>query len=79
LKEKVKWSIVHLYVRKLRQSLKHRLNACIREEEHREAEYRESLEVGPTVHFCEPKKGVMLGKEYERRDEDLMENLESSV
>ena len=32
LKKKVKWSIEQLYVRKLRQSLKHILDAWIREE-----------------------------------------------
>jgi hypothetical protein len=36
------------------------------------------LEAGPTIHFCEPEKGVMLGEEDEVQSADLMESLESS-
>jgi hypothetical protein len=56
LKKKVKWPIVQLYVRKLRQRLKHRLNAWIREEELREAEYRESLEAGQQFTFVNQRR-----------------------
>jgi len=65
VKKKVKWPIIQIHVRKLRQILKHRLDAWIREEELREAEYINSLEVGLTIHFCELEKGVMLGEEDE--------------
>jgi hypothetical protein len=57
---------------------RHKLKAQIREEELREVEYRESLETGPTVHFCEPEKGVMFGEEDEVQSIDLMKSLEIS-
>jgi len=36
-----------------------------REEELREIEHGNSLEAGPTVHFCELEQGEMLGEEDE--------------
>jgi hypothetical protein len=57
--------ILQIYISKLRRSLKHRLGAWNRKEELKEDEYRNSLEIRLEVHFCEPKKGIMLGDENE--------------
>jgi hypothetical protein len=59
-------------------NLRHILYVWIKEEEHIEVEYRKSLEVGPTIHFCEQEKGVILGEEDEFESLDLMESLKIS-
>jgi hypothetical protein len=54
------------------------LDAWVKEEELREFEYNNSLEVGPAIHFCESEKGVMLGEEDKVHSKNLMESLKSS-
>lgn len=80
VRKKVKCPIVQLYARKL----KHHFNVWSkREEKIKEVGYRKTLEVGPTIHFCEPRKGIILGEEEnehskKRHDESLMDYAENS-
>ena len=57
--------------------MKHKLDDWIRGEEIREGEYRNSFEVGPTVHFCELEQGLILGESECEDIESLMDYVES--
>jgi hypothetical protein len=84
MKKKVKWTIVHLFVKKLmhrmnafiiteenlRKKRRHMLSALLKEEELKVAEYERR------IHYCEPGQGSFLGEDDDGGvDERLTDSL----